>query len=526
MTRGPTPDSQSPLAGGRPRAEDGQASLDELFRRHVDALIRLGYLLTGSEAVAEDLVQDVFARLARRSTAMEEPEAYLRRSVVNAAHSWHRRRRLELRHARAEVPQHASLGARELADALRVLSARERGRRPPLLRRAVDRRGRDRSRLRTRDRGLVAIARAGEVAKGDRAMTDDSELEQRLRRDLAELGAVPEAKERERKVVRRRPPGADAHGRAGGRARTRGRQLRDRAELRPSAATRDRIEHDETDRDHRDDGPTTTTATPLPEPPPPTCCTTPGDKGILQQFAPTSASAWWAIIADNLKPKSYLARTVDGGRHWRDVKLPVAQISSVGYFLNADVAWVPARSDDRRSTEPVYRTLDGGRSWKPGGTVPSGCTLQFLDPVHGWCTFIGGALGSASVDLVRTSDGGSTWTLVSHTDVEPSASTPGSLPFGGEKTINFTSPSVGWAPFYNAGDVRRGSVYKSDDGGSRWHELPPVPFPAGAPDPSGSGLGAPVVQGSGVAMVLTIGGRPVPLRSSPARMAEGRGDRR
>jgi RNA polymerase sigma factor (sigma-70 family) len=107
---------------GPERAE----SLDELFRRHVDALVRLAYLLTGAEAVAEDLVQDVFARLARRRTVVERPEAYLRRSVVNAANSWHRRRRLELRHARAEVPEHASLGARELADALRVLTTRER----------------------------------------------------------------------------------------------------------------------------------------------------------------------------------------------------------------------------------------------------------------------------------------------------------------------------------------------------------------------------------------------------------------
>ena len=139
--------------------------------------------------------------------------------------------------------------------------------------------------------------------------------------------------------------------------------------------------------------------------------------------------------------------------------------------------------------------------------MPSGCQLQFLDPVHGWCTFIGG-MGSASVTLVRTIDGGATWTLVSHTDVEPSASTPDALPFGGEKSINFTASGTGWAPFYNAGDGRLGSVYRSDDGGSRWHELPPVPFPAGAPDPSGSGLGPPVVQGSGVAMVLTIGGRP------------------
>ncbi len=126
MTRGPAPDSKPPPAAGHAPRHARHVSLDELFRRHVDALIRLGYLLTGSESVAEDLVQDVFARLARGTATLEEPEAYLRRSIVNAARSWHRRRRLELRHARAEVPQHASLGARELADALRVLSARER----------------------------------------------------------------------------------------------------------------------------------------------------------------------------------------------------------------------------------------------------------------------------------------------------------------------------------------------------------------------------------------------------------------
>ena len=101
-------------------------SLDALFREHADGLVRLGYLLTGSEAVAEDLVQDVFARLARRPTEVADPAAYLRRSVINATRSWHRRRRLEVRHARAEIPQHASLDARELADALRVLTTRER----------------------------------------------------------------------------------------------------------------------------------------------------------------------------------------------------------------------------------------------------------------------------------------------------------------------------------------------------------------------------------------------------------------
>jgi RNA polymerase sigma factor (sigma-70 family) len=106
--------------------ERPEPSLDELFRIHADALVRLAYLLTGRASVAEDLVQDAFVGFARRNATVDHPEAYLRRSVVNAARSWHRRRRLELRHARAEVPESVSLGARELADALDTLSLRER----------------------------------------------------------------------------------------------------------------------------------------------------------------------------------------------------------------------------------------------------------------------------------------------------------------------------------------------------------------------------------------------------------------
>jgi len=54
-------------------------------------MVRLGYLLTGSTAVAEDLVQDSFVKLQRNWAGVREPAAYLRRSVVNACNSHHRR---------------------------------------------------------------------------------------------------------------------------------------------------------------------------------------------------------------------------------------------------------------------------------------------------------------------------------------------------------------------------------------------------------------------------------------------------
>ena len=73
--------------GGEPPGVD----FAELYVTHRDRLIRLAYLLTGSQMVAEDLVHDTFIRVQPRLDGLLEPGAYLRRSVVNACHSWHRR---------------------------------------------------------------------------------------------------------------------------------------------------------------------------------------------------------------------------------------------------------------------------------------------------------------------------------------------------------------------------------------------------------------------------------------------------
>jgi RNA polymerase sigma-70 factor (sigma-E family) len=69
--------------------------LEELYSSQRDRLIRLAYVLTGSQAAAEDLVHDTFLRVYPRLDGLNEPEAYLRRSVVNACYSWHRRQRRE-----------------------------------------------------------------------------------------------------------------------------------------------------------------------------------------------------------------------------------------------------------------------------------------------------------------------------------------------------------------------------------------------------------------------------------------------
>jgi RNA polymerase sigma-70 factor (sigma-E family) len=74
--------------------------LAELYARHADESLRLAYLLTGDPALAEDLVQDAFVRLAGRLLHLRDPggfHAYLRKTIVNLSRSYFRRRAVERR---------------------------------------------------------------------------------------------------------------------------------------------------------------------------------------------------------------------------------------------------------------------------------------------------------------------------------------------------------------------------------------------------------------------------------------------
>jgi len=98
---------------------------EQLYRANYRKLVQLAYLLTQSSETADDLVQDVFARVLPRWQRLDDPVPYLRRSVVNAANSWRRRVRLE-RLRSANVEESASLHADELFDVLAKLPARQR----------------------------------------------------------------------------------------------------------------------------------------------------------------------------------------------------------------------------------------------------------------------------------------------------------------------------------------------------------------------------------------------------------------
>jgi len=82
-------------------SSDGLGStgrLEDLYMRNAPGALRLAYFLTGNRAVAEDLVQEAFVRVAGRFAHLRVPDAfdaYLRRTIVNLFTSQLRRAKIE-----------------------------------------------------------------------------------------------------------------------------------------------------------------------------------------------------------------------------------------------------------------------------------------------------------------------------------------------------------------------------------------------------------------------------------------------
>lgn len=77
--------------------ETVKPTIEEVFAVQQVPLLRLAFLVSGSEPAAEDIVQTVFASVQGRWDAIRDPGPYLKRAVVNVANDGHRRRFRERR---------------------------------------------------------------------------------------------------------------------------------------------------------------------------------------------------------------------------------------------------------------------------------------------------------------------------------------------------------------------------------------------------------------------------------------------
>ncbi|MFJ8312042.1 MULTISPECIES: RNA polymerase sigma factor [unclassified Streptomyces] len=118
--------------------DDEPPTLTELYRARRLDMVRLALFLVDDLPTAEDVVQDAFAAVCRMYgtslDGLQDPGAYLRTAVVNAARSVLRRRRT----SRAYIPPHQGYGPpvdeglllaeehRQVLDALAQLTQRQR----------------------------------------------------------------------------------------------------------------------------------------------------------------------------------------------------------------------------------------------------------------------------------------------------------------------------------------------------------------------------------------------------------------
>lgn len=105
-----------------------------LYQAQFAHMVRVAWLIVGSVALAEDIVQDAFIRVSRRYDTIEHPEAYLRTAVVNGCRNELRR----LRRLSPDSPPEELVNDLELATIFDALGSLRGRRRAVLVLRYVD----------------------------------------------------------------------------------------------------------------------------------------------------------------------------------------------------------------------------------------------------------------------------------------------------------------------------------------------------------------------------------------------------
>lgn len=102
------------------------ASFDALYAEEYEPMVRLARGLVDAPEIAEEIVQDAFAKVYERWSRLDHPGGYLRTAVVNGARSELRkrevRRRIGLRPLLVPQPEERDY----LLDALDQLSPRQK----------------------------------------------------------------------------------------------------------------------------------------------------------------------------------------------------------------------------------------------------------------------------------------------------------------------------------------------------------------------------------------------------------------
>jgi photosystem II stability/assembly factor-like uncharacterized protein len=144
--------------------------------------------------------------------------------------------------------------------------------------------------------------------------------------------------------------------------------------------------------------------------------------------------------------RGHILISQDGGATWKQSEVPTRSLLTGVYFHDGNLGWVVGHDS------VILKTVDGGESWKRVHWAPEDeapfFDVWFSDADNGFAI---GAYGSFFV----TTDGGETWQFEPISDYD--------------FHLHHMAPAAN-GTLYMAAEA--GMVYRSDDGGATWKELP------------------------------------------------------
>lgn len=168
----------------------------------------------------------------------------------------------------------------------------------------------------------------------------------------------------------------------------------------------------------------------------------------------------WAIGRDgsgNSQDFTDFTRTVNGGIDWTGTTVSTdADAFSMIYGLNADTAYISAYGNSAKNH--VLRTYDGGVTWTP--VLNGAGSSSFFNVVHFFNENDGFSQGDpegGEYELYTTTDGGDNWTRIDGTNIPD--------PLNGEYGIVGYYTATGNNIWYT---TNMGRVYYSSDKGYTW----------------------------------------------------------
>ncbi len=185
------------------------------------------------------------------------------------------------------------------------------------------------------------------------------------------------------------------------------------------------------------------------------------------------ASTGWATGSSPVSQFVWLYVTHDGGSTWHHQTLPPpAQVQGdlftgpITFFNSQDGVLPTCFSAGADIYTDIYVTHDGGTTWNSTSLLPfSRCAVvafggvsDFIDSTHGWVLDNAFTPAATTTSLYMTSDGGAHWRkLLTSTN------------FHDIQALDFVSDTVGWV--IGAVTSEASFLLKTKDGGRTWTEI-------------------------------------------------------